>query len=53
MSGILHHFARLSEVTLHYTTCGDPSAPALLLLHGYPQTRFDSVGFRIARTLTP
>jgi pimeloyl-ACP methyl ester carboxylesterase len=41
MSALNHHFARLSGVTLHYVTCGDPAAPAVLLLHGYPQTWYE------------
>ena len=36
-----HHFARVPGVTLHYVTCGDLSAPAVLLLHGYPQTWYE------------
>ena len=36
-----HHFARVPGVTLHYVTCGDPSAPSVLLLHGYPQTWYE------------
>ena len=36
-----HHFARVPGVTLHFVTCGDPSAPAVLLLHGYPQTWYE------------
>lgn len=41
MTEIHHHFARLSEVTMHYTTCGDSGSPAVLLLHGYPQTWYE------------
>lgn len=26
---------------MHYVTCGDPTAPAVLLLHGYPQTWYE------------
>ena len=41
MTAIHHHFSRLSEVTLHYVTCGEPSNPAVVLIHGYPQTWFE------------
>ncbi len=41
MSVLNHQFARVSDVTLHYVTCGDPVAPAVLLLHGYPQTWYE------------
>lgn len=34
-----HHFARLSEVTLHYVTMGAGSP--LVLLHGFPQTWYE------------
>jgi pimeloyl-ACP methyl ester carboxylesterase len=41
MTEMIHHYARLSEVTMHYVTCGSPMAPTVLLLHGYPQTWYE------------
>lgn len=36
-----HRFARLSGVSLHYVTAGDPANPAAVLIHGYPQTWYE------------
>ncbi len=41
MTKFHHHSTRLSEVTLHYVTCGEPSDPAVVLIHGYPQTWYE------------
>jgi pimeloyl-ACP methyl ester carboxylesterase len=35
---IEHAHARLSNVVMHYASCGDPAAEAVVLLHGFPQT---------------
>jgi pimeloyl-ACP methyl ester carboxylesterase len=32
------HRIQLSQVRMHYVEAGDPAAPALVLLHGWPQT---------------
>jgi pimeloyl-ACP methyl ester carboxylesterase len=34
-----HHFARLSDVTLHYVTAG--VGPPIVLLHGWPQSWYE------------
>ena len=34
-----HHFAKLDDVTLHYVTSGQ--GPAVVLLHGWPQTWYE------------
>jgi pimeloyl-ACP methyl ester carboxylesterase len=36
---LLHHFAQLDDVTLHYVTCG--RGPVVVLLHGWPQTWYE------------
>jgi pimeloyl-ACP methyl ester carboxylesterase len=41
MTTFTHHSTRLSEVTLHSVTCGEPSNPAVVLIHGYPQTWYE------------
>ena len=41
MPDITHHYARLPDVSLHYVTAGDPQHPAVVLLHGYPQTWYE------------
>jgi pimeloyl-ACP methyl ester carboxylesterase len=33
-----HAHARLSQVAMHYVTCGNASAEPVVLLHGWPQT---------------
>ena len=38
-SDLTHHYAELDEVLMHYVTCG--SGPALLLLHGWPQSWYE------------
>ncbi len=38
---IEHRFARFAAVTLHYVVAGDPARPAVVLLHGWPQTWFE------------
>jgi len=38
-TAITHHYAELGEVMLHYTRAG--SGPAVLLLHGWPQTWYE------------
>ncbi|MCH2492393.1 MAG: alpha/beta hydrolase [Gammaproteobacteria bacterium] len=34
-----HHFANLTDLKMHYVTCGE--GPALVLLHGFPQTWYE------------
>ena len=36
---LLHHFAELDDVTLHYVTAG--RGPVVVLLHGWPQTWYE------------
>ncbi|HEY4275044.1 MAG TPA: alpha/beta fold hydrolase, partial [Rhizomicrobium sp.] len=36
--GIAHRSAQIGGVNIHYQEAGDPAAPALLLLHGFPST---------------
>ncbi|MCH9670936.1 MAG: alpha/beta hydrolase [Gammaproteobacteria bacterium] len=36
---LTHHFARLSELSMHYVTAG--SGPPLVLLHGFPQSWYE------------
>lgn len=36
-----HQYVRANGIKFHYVTCGDPSKPLMLLLHGFPEvTRF-------------
>ena len=35
---LIHHYSTVGEVRLHYVTAG--SGPALVLIHGWPQSWF-------------
>jgi pimeloyl-ACP methyl ester carboxylesterase len=37
MEGAVHRFADAGGLKVHYAEAGDPAAPPLLLLHGWPQ----------------
>jgi len=37
VTDVRHGEAELGDVTLHYAEAGDPEAPLLLMLHGFPQ----------------
>lgn len=39
MTGLGHHFARLSQVTMHYVTAG--AGTPVVLLHGWPSTWYE------------
>ncbi|WP_236652218.1 alpha/beta fold hydrolase [Streptacidiphilus neutrinimicus] len=37
MFAIEHHDVRVNGITLHYAAAGDPDAPLVMLLHGFPE----------------
>jgi pimeloyl-ACP methyl ester carboxylesterase len=37
LDGVEHHYVEANGVRLHYAQAGSPSAPAVLLQHGWPQ----------------
>ncbi|BBK41743.1 epoxide hydrolase [Allostella vacuolata] len=39
MTAVEHHFAHLSQVTMHYVTAGE--GPPVVLLHGWPSTWYE------------
>lgn len=41
IEGVTHHYATVNGVRLHYVTAGDPDAPPVVLLHGWPQTWYE------------